>query len=82
MAHPQNPYPQQNQQYQQLGMPPVIINNSASSSASAAAGGYGWRPPYRRQSVGVHILLFMFTAGIGNIIYAMNVSSWNRRNGF
>ncbi|MER7822845.1 hypothetical protein ABTX85_09810 [Streptomyces sp. NPDC096097] len=82
MAHPQNPYPQQNQQYPHPGMPPIIINNSAASSASAAAGGYGWRPPYRRQSAGVHILLFLFTAGIGNIIYAMNITSWNRRHGY
>ncbi|MEU3725948.1 hypothetical protein [Streptomyces sp. NPDC031705] len=62
-------------------MPPIIINNSASSAASAAAGGYGWRPPHRRQSIGVHLLLLVFTGGIGNIIYAMNVSSWNRRHG-
>ncbi|MCJ1677183.1 hypothetical protein MTF65_07475 [Streptomyces sp. APSN-46.1] len=70
---------QQGQPYQ--GMPPIVINNSAASSASAAAyGGPGYRR--RRQSVGVHVVLFLFTMGIGNIIYAASVSSWNRRHGF
>lgn len=75
----QNEQHQQSQHYQ--GMPPIIINNSAASSASAAAhAGRGFG--YRRQSVGVHIVLFLFTMGIGNVIYAMSVSSWNRRHGF
>ncbi|MEU1853951.1 hypothetical protein ABZ499_33010 [Streptomyces sp. NPDC019990] len=61
-------------------MPPIVINNvsSASASASAVAGGYGRR---RRQSVWAHFWLFLFTAGIGNVLYAMYVSNWNRARG-
>ncbi|WP_336317882.1 hypothetical protein [Streptomyces lavendofoliae] len=58
-------------------MPTVIINNS--SSASAAVGGVGVRR--RRQSAAVHLVLLMFTAGIGNVFYAMQVSRWNRDRG-
>jgi hypothetical protein len=66
---------------QSYGQPPnIVINNvsSASASAAAAAGGYGRR---RRQSAWVHFWLFCFTAGIGNIFYAMHVSRWNRDRG-
>ncbi|WP_406207177.1 hypothetical protein OH807_34295 [Kitasatospora sp. NBC_01560] len=64
--------------------PQIIINNSAASSASAAAAAAvaAGRPPRRRQSAALHVLLFLFTAGIGNILYAMSVSSWNRRHGW
>ncbi|MGA5202750.1 hypothetical protein [Streptomyces variegatus] len=60
--------------------PPIVINNvsSASASASAVAGGYGRR---RRQSATVHFWLFLFTAGIGNVLYAMHISRWNRERG-
>ncbi len=46
-------------------------SSSSSSSSSAAAGGgyHGFRPLRPRNSVGVHILLFLFTCGIGNLIY-------------
>ncbi|MGW1539196.1 hypothetical protein ACWCPM_02675 [Streptomyces sp. NPDC002309] len=61
---------------------PIIINNnvaaSASASAAAFAGGYGRR---RRQSAMVHLVLFLFTAGIGNIVYALYISSWNKKRG-
>jgi|GEM_PF-1693586 hypothetical protein len=50
-------------------------SSSSSSSSAAAAGGYGGRTPYPIQSVGVHILLFLFTAGLGNIIYYFSVRS-------
>ncbi|MFE7794562.1 hypothetical protein [Streptomyces sp. NPDC057460] len=47
---------------------------------SAVAGGYG-RLGRRRQSFWAHFWLFMFTAGIGNVLYAMHVSRWNRARG-
>ncbi|WP_369188946.1 hypothetical protein [Streptomyces sp. R08] len=75
------PAPDQ-QPVQPYGQPPtIIINNSSSATASAAAfiGGGGLR--YRRQSLWVHFWLFMFTAGIGNVFYAMHVSRWNRDRG-
>ncbi|MFD3697737.1 hypothetical protein ACFWUZ_16550 [Streptomyces sp. NPDC058646] len=66
------------------GPPPtIIINNNTSSSATASAaamiGGVG--PRRRRQSLAVHFWLFLFTAGIGNVFYAMHVSRWNRDRG-
>ncbi|MFF3431829.1 hypothetical protein [Streptomyces sp. NPDC002602] len=57
--------------------PPIIINNSVVASATAYSR-YGGR---RRQSAGLHVVLFFCTAGIGNVIYAKYISSWNRRNG-
>ncbi|MFF0395139.1 hypothetical protein ACFYSJ_05035 [Streptomyces sp. NPDC005248] len=61
-----------------VGQPPtIIINNTA--SASAVAG--GWGVGRRRQSFWAHFWLFMFTAGIGNVLYAMHVSRWNRARG-
>lgn len=69
--------PQPGQPY--AGMPPIVINNVATSAASASASaGYGRR---RRQSFAVHCWLFLFTAGIGNVIYAAHVSRWNRERG-
>lgn len=59
-----------------------MINNVATSSASAAAGagyGYGRR---RRQSGAVHFWLFLFTAGLGNLVYAWYVGRWNRVRGW
>lgn len=73
------PEPQHAQPY---GHPPnIVINNvsSASASASAVAGGYGRRR--RRQSLWVHVWLFLFTAGLGNVLYAVYVSRWNRDRG-
>ncbi|WP_329042985.1 hypothetical protein OHT61_31905 [Streptomyces sp. NBC_00178] len=74
---------QQPSQVPQPGMPPIIINNnvaaSSSASATAIAGGFGSRR--RRQSFWVHFWLFMFTMGIGNVVYAMSVSRWNRDRG-
>ncbi|MEU2083124.1 hypothetical protein ABZ569_14775 [Streptomyces albus] len=67
---------------QSPGQPPtIIINNNASAAASAAAvvGGAGVRR--RRQSPWVHFWLFMLTAGIGNVAYAVHVSRWNRDRG-
>ncbi|MET7744085.1 hypothetical protein [Streptomyces sp. NPDC005385] len=67
---------------QYYGQPPtIIINNSNSAAASSAAviGGVGCRR--RRQSFGVHFWLFMLTAGIGNVFYAMHVNRWNRDRG-
>ncbi|GGX47417.1 hypothetical protein [Streptomyces fructofermentans] len=67
---------------QPYGQPPIIIiNNSSSAAASSASviGGSGLRR--RRQSLWAHFWLFMFTAGIGNIFYAMHVNRWNRDRG-
>lgn len=65
------------------GMPAIIINNnvSASASASAAAVAGGFAVRRRRQSFWVHFWLLVFTAGIGNVFYAMSVSRWNRDRG-
>ncbi|MEU6235438.1 hypothetical protein [Kitasatospora sp. NPDC047058] len=64
--------------------PQIVINNSAASSASAAAAAAvtAGRPPRRRQSAAVHVVLFLFTAGLGNVLYALSVNSWNRRHGW
>ncbi|MFF4902036.1 hypothetical protein [Streptomyces sp. NPDC001068] len=70
--------PQDQQPAQLYGQPPtIIINNSI--SAAAVIGGAGLRR--RRQSLWAHFWLFMFTAGIGNVFYAMHVSRWNRDRG-
>lgn len=45
-------------------------------------GGIAGRLPRRRQSAMVHFVLFMLTAGIGNVIYAVSVGSENRRRGY
>ncbi|MET8023737.1 hypothetical protein AB0D78_33595 [Streptomyces avermitilis] len=77
MATP--PGPQSAQPY---GQPPtIIINNSSSAVASSTSviGGVGLRR--RRQSLWVHFWLFMLTAGIGNVLYGMHVSRWNRDRG-
>ncbi|MFJ4281856.1 hypothetical protein [Streptomyces massasporeus] len=74
--------PQDQQPAQAHGQPPVIIinnNSSATASAAAVVGGAGLRR--RRQSLWAHFWLFMFTAGIGNVFYAMHVSRWNRDRG-
>ncbi|NGO70839.1 hypothetical protein [Streptomyces boncukensis] len=61
--------------------PTIIIHNSNSAAASAAAAVGGMRPRRRRQSLWVHFWLLMFTAGIGNVFYAVHVSRWNRDRG-
>ncbi|MFD5803877.1 MULTISPECIES: hypothetical protein [unclassified Streptomyces] len=74
--------PPNQQPGQPYAQPPTIIinnNNSVAASAAAVVGGVGLRR--RRQSVLVHFWLFMFTAGIGNVFYAMHVSRWNRDRG-
>lgn len=47
-------------------------SSSASSSASSSGGRFG-TPPYPVNSVMIHILLFLFTAGIGNVIYFLYI---------
>jgi hypothetical protein len=75
-GYPQGqPYP--HQPYPPQYAPQVIIQNN--TSAVAFGGGYRLR---KRQSIGVHILLFLFTAGLGNVLYAWYVIDWNRRHGF
>lgn len=76
-----------NQQQQELdkaktqsGQNPMVFMNAggaSSSSAAAAATSTGRRaaPPYPTNSVGIHILLFLFTCGIGNIIYFLYIKS-------
>jgi hypothetical protein len=74
--------PPDQQPVQPYGQPPTIIinnNNSAAASAAPVIGRAGLRR--RRQSLWVHFWLFMFTAGIGNVFYAMHVGRWNRDRG-
>lgn len=77
-----NPGPYSQQPHPGYALPPIVINNVASSSASAAAAAHGGRGYRKTQSVGVHVVLFLFTAGIGNIFYAISVSNWNKRHGW
>jgi hypothetical protein len=63
--------------HQQPAQTPIfVINNSV--SAMAVAGRHG----RRRQSPVVHFWLLLLTAGVGNVVYAVNVSRWNRNHGF
>ncbi len=48
---------------------------SASSSAASSSGRSKKAPPYPRNSVIVHILLFLFTCGIGNVIYFLYINN-------
>lgn len=68
--------------------PMVFMNagggGAAASSSSSSSSGGGYRraaPPYPTNSVLVHIILFLFTAGLGNIIYFLYIKSqqnkWN-----
>jgi len=63
--------------------------SSASSSSSAAASAApsptgGRNGAYPRQSFLIHLLLFCFTAGIGNVIYYLHVrnkqAQWHNNN--
>ncbi|MDR2090323.1 MAG: hypothetical protein LBP62_01510 [Clostridiales bacterium] len=60
-------------------------SSSSSSASSAAASDRGVVPPYPVNSIGVHIILFCFTAGLGNVIYYLWVKSrqeeWKRTYG-
>ena len=49
--------------------------SSSSSSSSSAAFGAKRGIPFPRQSILIHLLLFFFTAGIGNIVYFLYVRS-------
>ncbi|WP_250033255.1 hypothetical protein [Paractinoplanes maris] len=78
-AYPQQPYPQQAYpppHYAPQPVPQVVIQNN--TTAAAFAGGYGLR---KRQSFGLHVVLFFLTAGLGNILYAWYVIDWNRKRG-
>lgn len=66
---------------QPYGQPTFIINNTISAAASSASFVGGASLRRRRQSLWVHFWLFMFTAGIGNVLYGMHVSRWNRDRG-
>ncbi|TXS55615.1 hypothetical protein [Streptomyces sp. t39] len=67
---------------QPYGQPPtIIINNSSSAVASASSVIGGAGPRRRRQSLWVHFWLLLLTAGIGNVLYGMHVSRWNRDRG-
>lgn len=54
-------------------------SSSSSSAAASAAAAPRHAPPYPRQSFFVHFILFCFTAGIGNILYAIYISSKKRK---
>ncbi len=57
--------------------PNVYMNagGASSSSSSSSSSGSGRAPavPYPRNSIMMHIILFLFTAGIGNIIYYLYI---------
>lgn len=62
--------------------PTVFMNAGGASSSSShdAPGMYGrYVPPYPTQSVVVHILLLLFTCGLGNIAYFLYVRGHQKR---
>jgi len=66
--------------------PNITINNTVAPSVSAKASAmaeFGYGPPARkrRQSFWAHFWLAMFTAGIGNAVYAWWISRWNAKRG-
>ncbi|GAA2692655.1 hypothetical protein [Actinoplanes palleronii] len=81
-AYPPGQHYPQGQSYPQgPGYPPayppqIVIQNNV--HAAAFAGGYSLR---KHNSVGLHILLFVLTYGIGNLIYAWYVYDWNQKRG-
>lgn len=61
---------------------PMVFMNSSSSSAAAASSsssGFGRRMPYPTNKVSVHILLFLFTMGIGNVIYYLYIKEQQKK---
>ena len=44
--------------------------------------GYPAYPPRKEHSIGIHILLFLLTGGLGNVVYFICVNSENRRLGY
>jgi hypothetical protein len=75
----------------QTGQMPMVFMNSgggggssssSSSSSSAAASGAGGRGLYPTHNIMIHILLFIFTAGIGNVLYFLFIKQkqdqWHR----
>jgi len=58
--------------------PQIIVQNPAVAAAAAGAGGYHLR---KRNSFSVHVVLFLLTAGLGNVLYAWYVYDWNRKRG-
>lgn len=77
-AQYQQPYPPQ-QPYapQQYGQPQYGIGYPAVNQY-----GYLQRAPRKYNSIGLHILLFIFTGGIGNALYALWIYDQNKRNGY
>ena len=77
------------QQTQQQQQPMVFMNaggassSTSSSSAVSSGGNTGAKPPYPVNRVFVHILLLIFTYGIGNIIYFLYIKNkqkqWHMR---
>lgn len=65
--------------------PTVFMNaggggaSSSSSAASSSSGSSGHKGPYPRNSIVIHILLLLFTAGIGNIIYYLYIKDQQRK---
>ena len=80
-AQPQNPYgPQQIGPY---GTPLRPQPYQQPYPYGALPPGYHVaRPPRREHHLGIHLLLFFLTGGIGNVIYYLWVTSENRRLGY
>ncbi|WP_459962077.1 hypothetical protein [Nocardia sp. IFM 10818] len=73
---PQAVYPAPPQWAPPMYQQPIVINNVVHQPAAF----YGYRNRrHRKQSGWVHLLLFVFTMGIGNIAYALYIESENRR---
>lgn len=87
MSQPTQDQPQYQQapQPQYQPAPQIIIQNHTSSSSSAAAAAsasVGGLMPRKRHSVAVHVILFLFTAGLGNLVYWWWIASENKKRGY
>lgn len=71
------------QAHTQSNTPMVFMNAggaaASSSSSASSSGGYRNAPPYPRNSFLLHLILFFFTAGIGNIIYFLYIKNKQRQ---
>ena len=76
------PPPPVAQPYQPYGPPPYQQDQRFAGPPQPYYAQYPARPPYKTNSVWAHIGLFLFTGGIGNVIYALWVYDQNKRNGY
>jgi hypothetical protein len=55
---------------EQAPQQPIIINNTT-----------GGMQPRKTHSIILHLILLIFTGGIGNIIYWIYIHNWNAKRG-